>query len=170
MTDNKLNDNELDVLVIRTQNMSAADLQDALKRNIFSTKEVPYIEGYLQHKLEEERNAPVTMYHRRKAPEGKVFKAYEMPVLEKKGWVDSPDKFKEGIKSKIKRIIKAIWNFLLKAMFISDNPKEVQNSISTRPKHWYEKPIGIIFIGVLIVIFSAFALWTIKYFFPNLKL
>jgi len=124
MTNNKLNDKELDILVIRVQHMSATDLQDALKRNIFNTKEVPYIEGYLQHKIEEERNAPVTMYHRRKAPDGKIFKAFEVPAL-KKGWVDSPDKFKESINEKICILIKSSlpflkkhWQFIVRSLVI----------------------------------------------------
>ena len=107
----KLTEKELDILVIRIQHMSAKDLQNALKHHMFSTKENPYIEGYLQHKIEEERNAPTYMYHRRKAPEGKIFKAYEVPAL-KKGWVDSPIKFKKTIKDKIidiKNIFFAFW-------------------------------------------------------------
>jgi len=109
-----MNDIELDALVIRLQNKSAKDIQDDLKRNIFSAKEKPYIEGYLKHKIEEERNAPTHMYHRRKAPEGKTFKAYEVPALEKKGWVDSPSKIKKDVRDKFIDITKWIYAFWCK--------------------------------------------------------
>ncbi|MFH1994682.1 MAG: hypothetical protein ABIJ24_03175 [Nitrospinota bacterium] len=104
----------LDAIAIRIMGMSAKEIQYCLDRNMFSARERPYFEEYLPHKIEEERNAPVTMYHRRKATDGKIFKAYEVSTL-KKGWVDSPDKFSEGIISKIKRIIiNPIWVFWCK--------------------------------------------------------
>lgn len=115
MDNNKLTDIELDILVILIKHMSAKEIQDRLERNMFSGKERPYVERFLPYKIEEERNAPVTMYHKRKSPKGKTFKACEVSVLEKKGWVKSPDKFSEGIISKIKRIItKPIWEFWFK--------------------------------------------------------
>ena len=107
-----MNDIKLDALAIRLQTSSIKEIKDNLLHNIYDIKEVPYIEGYLQLRIEEERNAPTYMYHRRKAPEGKIFKAYEVPELEKKGWVDSPAKFKKGIKDKIidiKNILFAFW-------------------------------------------------------------
>lgn len=107
----KLTEIELDTLVIRIRDMSAKDLQNALKRNMFSTKEQPYIEGYLQYKIKEERNAPTHMFHRRKAPDGKIFKTYEVPALEKKGWVDSPTKFKKDIRDKFTDFKPVLFNF-----------------------------------------------------------
>lgn len=113
MDNNELTDIELDALVILIRNMSAKEIQDRLERNKFSAKVRPYVEEFLPHKIEEERNAPITMYHRRKAPESKIFKAYELATL-KKGWVDSPDKFKKGIKDKIifitKLLIFLLWH------------------------------------------------------------
>jgi hypothetical protein len=114
MTDNKLNDNELDVLVIRLQHMNAKEIQYCLDRNMFSAKERPYIEGYLPRKIEEERNTPVILYHRRKAPEGKIFKTYEVRALEMKGWVDSPSKIKKDARDKIIDIMKWIYAFWCK--------------------------------------------------------
>jgi hypothetical protein len=109
-----MNDLELDALTLRLTNSNSKEIKDNLLHGRYKSEEVPYITGYLPYKIEEERNASVTMFHRRKAPEGKIFKAYEVSTL-KKGWVDSPDKFSEGIISKIKRIIiKPIWVFWCK--------------------------------------------------------
>lgn len=115
MEDNKIN---LDVLVIRIGNSTSNQLKADLLRNAFTSDQIPYVEAWIKKLEEDERNAPVTMYHRRKAPNGKVFKAYELPALEKKGWVDSQEKFKEGIISKIKKlikvVIKSVWAFWCK--------------------------------------------------------
>ena len=110
----KLTEIELDTLVIRIRDMSAKDLQNDLKRNMFSTKEQPYVEEYLQYKIEEERNAPTHMFHRRKALDGKIFKAYEVTALEKKGWVDSPKKFKKEIRDKFTDFKTVLFSFWLK--------------------------------------------------------
>ena len=158
MTDNKLNNTELDILVIRTQHLSSAELQDALKRSVFSIKEVPYIEGYIPHKIEEERNAPVTLYHHSKAPDGKIFKTYEIPLLEKKGWVDTPNKFRKSI------IITKAKSLLLKYA------QPAQNKITKNTDYWYKKPVGIVIISVLSIIIAAFVVFAIRHYFPNLKL
>jgi len=133
------NDNfNLDALVIRIRNTTSRKLKEELLRNAFSTQEIPYVEAWIKRLEEEERIAPVTLYHRRKAPDGKIFKAFEVPTLEKKGWLDSPDKFKKGIISKIrnliKRIIKSLWTFWL--------------------RHWpILLPIIVAFFGILVKLF-----------------
>ncbi len=109
-----MNDIELDALIIRLQSASIKEIQNNLLRNIYNSKEVPYIEGYLKYRIEEERNKPVKMYHRRKAIEGKTFKTYEVPVLEKKGWVDSPVKFQESIGDRVEKVSTVLWHFWLR--------------------------------------------------------
>ena len=118
-----MNDLELDALTIRLVNSSSKEIKDNLLHGRYKSEEVPYIEGYLPYKIEEERNIPVTMYHRRKAPEGTTFKAYEVPAIEKKGWVDSPVKFKKGIRECSQRIVKIFsqfwllhWKFIIVAL------------------------------------------------------
>lgn len=104
-------DINLDALVIRISNSTSKRLKDDLLSNVFSTQEIPYIEAMIKKLEEDEKNALITLYHRRKAPTGKTFKTYELPML-KRGWVDSPSKFNEGHLNKIKRvIIKPIWKF-----------------------------------------------------------
>jgi len=110
----KMNEIDIDALAIRLQNTSAKEIKENLLHNRYDIKEVPYIEGYLKIKIEEEKNAPTYMYHRRKAPEGKIFKVYEVPALEKKGWVDSPAKFKEGIKDKFIKFNSILFDFWCK--------------------------------------------------------
>lgn len=53
------------------------------------------------------------VYHEVKAPSGVVVPASEARKLYKKGWVDTPAKFGKGIRSKSRRIIKALSRFWL---------------------------------------------------------
>ncbi|OGP41521.1 MAG: hypothetical protein A2022_10170 [Deltaproteobacteria bacterium GWF2_42_12] len=108
-----MNDIELDALTIRLVNSSSKEIKDNLLHGRYKSEEIPYVEGYLPHKIEEERNAPVTLYHRRKAPEGKIFKAYEVSTL-KKSWVDSPSKIKKDIRDKLGNVMKTIFAFWCK--------------------------------------------------------
>jgi hypothetical protein len=109
-----MNDLKLDALIILLHASSSEDIKDNLLHGRYNSEEEPYAKEYLPLKIEEERNKPIKMYHRSKSPDGKIFKAYEVPSL-KKSWVNSPTKFKESIINKIIRIIiKPIWIFWCK--------------------------------------------------------
>jgi hypothetical protein len=110
----KLTDIELHTLTTRVMNTSVKELQRDLHNNAFSEKERPYIERYLAQTIQEERNVPIKLYHRRKAPNGKMFKAYEVPVLESKGWVDSPSKIKKDARDKCIDVLNSIYTFWCK--------------------------------------------------------
>lgn len=97
----KFTDSELDILFFRTKNCSAKELRRDLNNNAFSERERPYIEGFIRHKIKEERNTPIKLYHRRKAPTGRIFKAYEKRELELNGWVVSPLFYREDFRDKL---------------------------------------------------------------------
>jgi hypothetical protein len=158
MNDNNIN---LDALIIRIGNSTSTQLKADLLRNAFSAQQMPYVEAWIKQLEEKERNAPVTLYHRRKAPSGKIFKAYELPLLEKKGWVDSPTKFKENIFIRIIGICKKL---------ILKNTHPAQNKITASADNWYKTPVGIVILSVLSIIIAAFIVFAIRYYFPNLKL
>lgn len=108
----KLTDSELDILIVRTRKSSAKELQRDLVNNAFSERERPYIEGYIPIKIKEERNTPIKLYHRRKAPTGRNFKAYEEPELKLNGWVDDPWLFEKDFRDKLidfKNILVVFW-------------------------------------------------------------
>jgi hypothetical protein len=133
-----MNKIDLDAFVIRFGNASIEEIKAVLQYHKPEDWETSYLEAWLHHKEEEAKNKPILLYHCRKAPEGKLFKAYEVPALEKKGWVDSPDKFREGIICKIrnliKRIIKSLWTFW--------------------SKHWpILLPIIVAFFGIIVTLF-----------------
>ena len=100
-----MNDVNLDAFVIRFANASVQEIKDALQHYNPSDWRIPYLKALLQQKEEEVRNKPTRMYHKSKAPTGKIFKLYEVPALEKKGWVDSPTSYPETIIEKTKKNI-----------------------------------------------------------------
>lgn len=56
---------------------------------------------------------PTYMYHETKAPEGQIFKASEVPRLERAGWVDSPAKFGKGPRFKTIAVLSVLKKFWL---------------------------------------------------------
>ena len=96
---------ELDTLIIRYRSSSIQELKKCLESGLLESWKIPYIEELIEQKENEAINAPTFMYHRSKAPKGQVFKAHEALTLERKGWVDSPAKFREGFFEKIYRLV-----------------------------------------------------------------
>ena len=111
---NELTDLELDALVIRVGNSSAKQLQRDLYNNVFNERQKPYIEAFVVHKIKEERNEPIKLYHRRKASDGETFKAHETFALMRDGWVDSPSKFEKDTRDKIADVSKTVFAFCRK--------------------------------------------------------
>jgi hypothetical protein len=70
--------------------------------------------------MNKENKPDTCVYHEVKAPQGIVVTATEAQKLYKKGWVDTPAKFGKGIRSKSRKIIKALsrlwlshWNWII---------------------------------------------------------
>lgn len=111
---NEINKTDIDVLAIRFGNASIEQLRNDLQYGNLEAWQVTLVEELLRYKEEEAKNKPTLLYHRRKAPEGKTFKAYEVPAFEKKGWVDSTAKFKKNIRDKLYILIKSSLQFFKK--------------------------------------------------------
>jgi hypothetical protein len=47
----------------------------------------------------------------------------------------------------------------------SNEPKEPAYDIYTRTKQWWEKPVGILRIGILTIVLGAAALWVLNHYF-----
>ena len=71
---------------------------------VFSRRKIPLIKEWIRLK-EEEVDNPTFMYHEFEEPKGRIFKASEVQLLEKSGWVDSSAKFGKGFKSRTRRSI-----------------------------------------------------------------
>lgn len=71
------------------------EVRKMLSMGVFADYKVPVIEGWLRRKAKEtvDPDAPTYMYHEEQAPEGRVFRASEVPELERSGWVDTPAGF-----------------------------------------------------------------------------
>ena len=89
------------------------EVRKKLAMGVYTKFKIPVIEEWLAQK-EKGLNVLTCMYHEFKAPKGQTFKAYEVPTLEKQGWVDTPAKFGKSIKSKIKRTLNNLWHFWLR--------------------------------------------------------
>jgi len=50
----------------------------------------------------------------------------------------------------------------------SDNSQQPKNNGSNRAKEWYEKPIGMIAIGVAVLVLGALVILVLKHVFPSL--
>jgi hypothetical protein len=61
----------------------------------------------------EHSDPPTHMYHEKLAPTGKIFKASEIPKLEKAGWVDTPARLGETMRSKARGLASSLGQFWL---------------------------------------------------------
>lgn len=82
------------------------EVHKKLAMKLYAEYKIPVIEEWLRRK-----DYPTYMYHEFEAPNGQIFKAHEVPSLEKKGWVDSPTKFGKGFRSKSRRAVRAAFQF-----------------------------------------------------------
>jgi len=116
---NKLTNLELDALIIRIRDKSVKQLNIDLHNNLFSEKQIPYVEGYIQEKIKEERKAAINLQRTGKAQDVKIHdtwvyhalcdaKIVKSPVaqkLYKEGWTDSPAKVFNGYRGKWYKLI-----------------------------------------------------------------
>ena len=89
------------------EKLEAGGLEKAkenLRYGRYSSWKVPHIEDWIKEK-ERLKNAPTFMYHETKAQKGQIFKAHEVPILKKEGWLESPAEFGKGIRGKYYRCI-----------------------------------------------------------------
>lgn len=86
------------------------EVRKKLAMGSYAQHKKPIIKEWLRRK-EEEQNAQTWRYHEFEAPKGKIFRASEVPLLEKKGWVDTPAKFGKGFRSRSRRILKTLLSF-----------------------------------------------------------
>jgi len=89
------------------------EVRKKLAMGVYAQNKKPIIEEWLRRK-EKELDAPTYLYHECEAPKGKIFRASEVPSLEKIGWVDNPDKFGRGFRSRSQRILIPLSRFWLK--------------------------------------------------------
>lgn len=143
---------KLDALVIRLRGANSEQLTRDLRLHGFYDWQIPYVEAWIERLKEEERNAPIVLYHRRKSPTGKTFKAYEAPDLEKKGWVDSPEKFRETLWQKLREIPNPA----------PEPPTDRTTKETTTEKNWQNKILIYIAVGVIIVVLGAISIHLIK--------
>ncbi len=101
---------KLDQLHSKLERDGVEEVRRKLTLGSYAQRKVAIIEEWLRRK-EEELNAPTYMYHEFEAPEGKIFKASEVPDLERAGWVDTPAKFRKGFRSWFRKSFRVLINF-----------------------------------------------------------
>lgn len=99
-------------LIAKLEVSGFKEVRENLRYGRYKSWKIPYVEDWIKEK-EEKLNAPTCMYHEIKAPKGQHFKAHEVTSLEKKGWVDTPAKFRKGIRARARRPIKYLSQFWL---------------------------------------------------------
>ena len=93
-----MNLEEINTLIRKLEAAGHEKVKENLRHNRYSSRKLTYIDKWLEKQEEQ-----TWLYHETEQPEGKIFKRYEVPALQKKGWVDTPDKFGKSLRSRARK-------------------------------------------------------------------
>lgn len=104
-----MNPEEINTLIKKLEATGYERVEENLRHNRYSSRKLTYIEEWLN-----KQDDRTWLYHETKEPKGKIFKRHEVQSLQKHGWVDTPDKFGKGFRSRMRRAYMSVWAFWLR--------------------------------------------------------
>ncbi len=107
-----------DELWPKLEKLGLSDVEKKLSQGVYGEGKKPVVEQWVANKREA-LEASTYMYHPKEAPDGKIFKAKEVPELEQNGWFDTPAMFPNtDSENRLLTFLSKEWKWLIATVLV----------------------------------------------------